>query len=147
MGGMGKWIGYTNTSKYDPTSVISMTLVSNLINCPAFQRIPQARFSRSCLALAGGHAVVSQFVSSLNKEKEAGWMGERGGVKRRRQQNSPMLLYSWGDSWESVLKLLQGHRRRAFYEVWCASRSVGAISLNLQELKKRESKLWKLFFI
>lgn len=43
-------------------------------NCPAFQKVPQARISRSYLTLASGHSVV---VSSLNKEKEPSWLGEK----------------------------------------------------------------------
>lgn len=51
-------------------------LLVTLSNCPAFQKVPQARISRSCLALAIGCSVVSQLVSPLKKEKETGWLGE-----------------------------------------------------------------------
>lgn len=68
---------------------------SFLFNCPAFQKVLQARISRSYLTWTSGHSVV---VSSVNKEKDTSWLGEKGeeGGKSR-EQNSPMLLCSCGD--------------------------------------------------
>lgn len=89
---MWQWQGWGNklgpqTIPYPVlTQVYPSCLSITMQNCSAFQKVRQARISRSCLTLASGPSVVSQLVSSLKKEKEVGWLVREGRGKGKRRQ-------------------------------------------------------------
>lgn len=144
MAGMGKWIGSTDISMSDPVSVTSMTLVGNCSISQPFSKSPRPGFQGAVLhcqviillCFSWFHLWIKTGNSLAGRKRGGG-----KGVNNRTHLSCCIAVEIDEKVFWNFSKVLEG---KAFYEICCASWSVGTMNLNLWDWKKRRSKLWML---